>query len=182
MQEKIDASLIILGAPEHKLGSVAERVLRGAKCHILIARKKTAGNELYQHILVPVDGSKDAQYAAEFASSIARRSSSNLYVYHVVHNKKKMPKGIEITQKAVDIAIPKGIRTDSSVGEGGIAPEILKEIYDKSIDLTVIGYTGKGKISRLILGSVSEKVIRSAACSVFVVKSIRKDKVYTIQQ
>jgi len=182
MQEKIDASLIILGAPEHKVGSVAERVLRGAKCHILIARKKTAGNELYQHILVPVDGSKDAQYAAEFASSIARRSSSNLSVYHVVHNKKKMQKGVAITQKAVDIAIPKGIRTDSSVGEGDIAPEILKEIYDKSIDLTVIGYTGKGKISRLILGSVSEKVIRSAACSVFVVKSIRKEKVYTIQQ
>lgn len=182
MQKEIDASLIILGAPDNKLGSVAERVVRGAKCHILIARKMTGGDEPFKHILVPVDGSKDSEYAAQFASSFAHRTSASLTVFHVIHNGKKMQKGTEITEKALDAAKTKNITVESQISEGKISQEILNEIDSKSIDLTVIGYTGKGRISRMILGSVSEKVIRSAKCSVFVAKSVRTEKVYTIQK
>ncbi len=93
-----------------------------------------------------------------------------------------MQKGTEITEKALDVAKTKNITVESQISEGKISQEILNEIDSKSIDLTVIGYTGKGRISRMILGSVSEKVIRSAKCSVFVVKSVRTEKVYTIQK
>lgn len=182
MQKEIDASLIIMGAPEGKLGSVAERVVRGARCHVLIARKKTAGEKPYEHLLVPVDGSEDSDYAARFAASIAHRSISKLTVFHVIHNKQKMPRGKAIVKKVINNVESKDIKAESFIKEGKIAEEILKAIDDGHFDLTVIGYTGRGRISRLILGSVSEKVIRSASCSVFVVKSLRIEKVYTVKK
>ncbi|MBU4491130.1 MAG: universal stress protein [Euryarchaeota archaeon] len=182
MQKDIDASLIILGAPDNKIGSTAERVVRGARCHVLIAREKTAGDEPYKHILVPVDGSEDAEYAARFAASIARRSASNLTACHVIQNLKKLPEGKAITKKVIDLAESKGIKAASIVREGEISEEILKAIDSEPFDLTVIGYTGRGRISRLILGSVSEKVIRSSSCSVLVVKSLRTERIYTVQK
>ncbi|MDP2845782.1 MAG: universal stress protein [Candidatus Methanoperedens sp.] len=182
MQKDIDASLIILGAPDSKLGSTAERVVRGARCHVLIAREKTAGDEPYKHILVPVDGSEDSDYAARFAASIAHRSASNLTACHVIQNLKKLPEGKAITKKVIELAESKGIKAASIVREGEISEEILKAIDSEPFDLTVIGYTGRGRISRLILGSVSEKVIRSSSCSVFVVKSLRTERIYTVQK
>jgi nucleotide-binding universal stress UspA family protein len=125
MQEEIDASLIILGASKNKLGKIAEKLIKDVKCHVLIARKNTFGEELFSNILVPVD---------------------------------------------------------SLTGEGKTADEILNIIYDKSFNLVVLGYSGRGKVSRFVHGSVSEKVIHSATCSVFVVKSIRPERVYTVKQ
>lgn len=182
MQKDIDASLIILGAPDNKIGSTAERVVRGARCHVLIAREKTAGDEPYKHIFVPVDGSEDAEYAARFAASIAHRSAANLTACHIIQNLKKLSEGKAITKKVIDLAESKGMKAASIVGQGKISEEILKAIDSGQFDLTVIGYTGRGRISRLILGSVSEKVIRSSSCSVFVVKSLRTERVYTVQK
>lgn len=182
MQKDIDASLIILGAPDSKLGSTAERVVRGARCHVMIAREKTAGDEPYKHIFVPVDGSEDAEYAARFAASIAHRSAANLTACHIIQNLKKLSEGKAITKKVIDLAESKGMKAASIIGQGKISEEILKAIDSGQFDLTVIGYTGRGRISRLILGSVSEKVIRSSSCSVFVVKSLRTERIYTVQK
>jgi nucleotide-binding universal stress UspA family protein len=182
MQKDIDASLIILGATDNKLGSTAERVVRGARCHVLIARKKTAGEEPYKQIFVPVDGSEDAGYAARFAASIAHRSAANLTACHIIQNMKKLSEGEAITKKVIDLVESKGMKAASIVKQGKISEEIIKAIDSRQFDLTVIGYTGRGRISRFILGSVSEKVIRSTSCSVFVVKSLRTEKVYTVQK
>ncbi|MCD4841913.1 MAG: universal stress protein [Methanosarcinales archaeon] len=182
MQEEIDASLIILGASKTKLGKIAEKLVKDVKCHVLIARKNTFGEELFSNILVPVDSTKDAEYAGKFASSIAHRSHSNLTACHIFPHKIKEDEGNEITKLVLDIAKSKGIQADSLTGEGKTADEILNIIYDKSFNLVVLGYSGRGKVSRFVHGSVSEKVIHSATCSVFVVKSIRPERVYTVKQ
>ncbi|NOR59898.1 MAG: hypothetical protein GQ469_04615 [Methanosarcinales archaeon] len=182
MQEEIDASLIILGASKNKLGKIAEKLVKDVKCHVLIARKNTFGEELFSNILVPVDSTKDAEYAGKFASSIAHRSHSNLTACHIFPHKIKEDEGNEITKLVLDIAKSKGIQAESLTGEGKTADEILNIIYDKSFNLVVLGYSGRGKVSRFVHGSVSEKVIHSATCSVFVVKSIRPERVYTVKQ
>lgn len=182
MQKEIDASLIVLGAPDNNLGSLAERVVVGAKCHVLTARKITGNLEPYKHILVPVDGSMDAEYAAQFAASIAHRSISKLTVLHVIHDPNKISEGKEIIKKVMDIIESKNITANSLIQEGKITEEILVSIDKEHIDLIVMGYSGRGSVSRLILGSVSKKVNRSASCSVFVVKSQRTEKVYTVKK
>ena len=180
MQEENDASLIILGTSKNKLGKIAEKLIKEVKCHALIARENTAGDELFSNILVPVDSTKDAEYAGKFAASIAHRSHSNLTACHIFPHKIKEDEGNEITKLVLDIAKSKGIQAESLTGEGKTADEILNIIYDKSFNLVVLGYSGRGKVSRFVHGSISEKVIHSATCSVFVVKSIRTERVYTI--
>jgi len=180
MQEEIDASLIILGASKNKLGKIAEKLIKDVKCHVLIARENTAGDELFSNILVPVDSTKDAKYAGKFAASIAHRSHSNLTACHIFPHKINEDESNKITKPVLDIAKSKGIQVESLIGEGKTADEILNIIYDKSFNLVVLGYSGRGKVSRFVHGSISEKVIHSATCSVFVVKSIRTERIYTI--
>jgi len=180
MQEEINASLIILGASKNKLGKIAEKLVKDAKCHVLIARESTAGDELFSNILIPVEGKKDAKYAGKFAASIAHRSNSNLTACHILPHKVKVDEVNEITKPVLDIAKSKGIQAESLTGEGKTADEILNIIYDKSFNLVILGYSSRGKVSRFVHGSVSEKVIHSATCSVFVVKSIRTERIYTV--
>ena len=93
-----------------------------------------------------------------------------------------MAEAEQITGDVVSLGKAKGVETDSLIWEGKPAVEILKVIETRKIDLAVIGYTGKGKVSKWILGSVSERVARTAPCSVFVVKSIRAERVYSVSR
>ena len=54
--------------------------------------------------------------------------------------------------------------------EGDPASEIVRYGRDASVDLIVMGTHGRTGVERLVLGSVAEKVLRDASCSVLVVK------------
>src|SRR5262245_39478873 len=54
--------------------------------------------------------------------------------------------------------------------EGDPATEIARYCHDAAIDLIVIGTHGRTGLERLLMGSVTEQVLRAAPCSVFVVK------------
>lgn len=54
--------------------------------------------------------------------------------------------------------------------QGDPASEIVRYVRDAGIDLVVMGTHGRTGVERLLLGSVAEKVLRDAHCSVLVVK------------
>jgi nucleotide-binding universal stress UspA family protein len=54
--------------------------------------------------------------------------------------------------------------------QGDPATEIVKYARDAGIDLIVMGTHGRTGVQRLLMGSVAEKVLRDASCSVLVVK------------
>jgi nucleotide-binding universal stress UspA family protein len=54
--------------------------------------------------------------------------------------------------------------------EGDPAAEIVRHAEDAGLDLIVMGTHGRTGVERLLMGSVAEKVMRAAACSVLVVK------------
>lgn len=54
--------------------------------------------------------------------------------------------------------------------EGDPAAEIVRYAIDATVDLIVMGTHGRTGLERLLLGSVAEKVMREAPCSVLVVK------------
>jgi nucleotide-binding universal stress UspA family protein len=56
------------------------------------------------------------------------------------------------------------------IREGKPAAEIIRFAAEKKADLIVIGSRGKGGLERLLLGSVADEVVRTAPCSVLVVK------------
>jgi len=53
--------------------------------------------------------------------------------------------------------------------EGPPAPEIVRVAREQSADLIVVGTHGRGLLARAILGSVADRVVRSAHCPVLVV-------------
>jgi len=189
-QKRIDASVIILGAygaeraEGETIGSTAERVLRGAQCHVLLVRDKLENDQFYRSVLAPSDGSIDARYATTFAASVAHRYHADLMACSVIRtgSEKDMLEAGQTTDDVVALGKSKGIEAKTLIWEGKPAVEILKAVGAKNIDLVVIGYTGKGRVSRWMLGSVSEKVARTSPCSVFVVKSTRVERVYTVKE
>lgn len=57
--------------------------------------------------------------------------------------------------------------------EGDPASEIVKIAEEKNVDVIVMG-TGKSKIDKHLLGSVSEKVVHSAPCTILLIRSKHK--------
>jgi nucleotide-binding universal stress UspA family protein len=66
--------------------------------------------------------------------------------------------------------VNENIRTHHVLLEGDPASEIVDFARDASIDLIVMGTHGRTGLERLLMGSVAEKVMRDAPCSVLVVK------------
>lgn len=62
------------------------------------------------------------------------------------------------------------IQTTHVLLEGDPASEIARYAADAAIDVIVIGTHGRTGVDRLVMGSVAEKVMREAPCSVLVVK------------
>ena len=63
---------------------------------------------------------------------------------------------------------PRGV--ESCVVVGHPAEEIVRAAAEPGTDLVVVGARGLGRFRRLLLGSVSERVLHHAACPVLVVK------------
>ncbi len=64
-----------------------------------------------------------------------------------------------------------GVRVESFVGEAESWEAIINLSKDQSIDVIVMGSHGRTGLRRLLMGSVTEKVIGHASCPVLVVKS-----------
>ncbi len=216
--KELDASLIIMAASGRShtkatpIGVVANRVLRSCDTNILLVRD-TETAEHYKKIMILTDGSKDAEYAAQFGMSIAKRYNAEVYACTIVNTQQKiiqrhvttyedvghgkilgetmgyseaiinrlrqrlMDDAAKLAENVRKIADEKGIKAEIIVKDGKPATEILKIARDKQIDLLVLGSTGKGSISKMMVGSISEKVASTAKCSVLVVKSSRIERV-----
>ena len=71
-----------------------------------------------------------------------------------------------IEKNATEVGIP----LDQRVAYGDPADELLELAEREKVDVIVIGSSGKGFIKRKVLGSVSNKVVQNAKCSVYVVR------------
>jgi nucleotide-binding universal stress UspA family protein len=60
---------------------------------------------------------------------------------------------------------------DVAVESGNPADEIVRVAQERNVDLVVMGTHGRTGLAHVLLGSVAEKVVRSASCSVLVVRS-----------
>ena len=73
-----------------------------------------------------------------------------------------------ITQSEGESKI-KDLKITLTTEEGSPADSILKTIENENIDLVVMGTSGKHGLDRFLLGSVTEKVVRSSTCPVLAV-------------
>jgi nucleotide-binding universal stress UspA family protein len=96
--EELKADLIVIATHGHSgfkhltLGSTTEKIIRHAKCPVLVVREATRGpiktaaeGIVLEKILVPVDFSECSREAARYASVFATRVGADLLFMHVVH-------------------------------------------------------------------------------------------------
>lgn len=140
----------------------------------------------YQRILVATDGSEGADLALNKAVAIAKRNNAKLFILHVldtraiqatsssdIHFREALRTlGDRVMEEAKDYATGQGLTEVETILEMGSPKSIIAEDIPKreGIDLIVMGAKGMGAIERFFMGSVSENVIRHAACDVLVVR------------
>ena len=121
----------------------------------------------FKNILVPIDFEKDSPEIVNLAASIAARNNATLHLLTVV---------------AVDYEENFRARLDNLCHEylantphrayvvvGNAAPEILKKIGELNIDLVIIRTHGRRGLSRALLGSVAERVVRESPVPVLTI-------------
>ncbi|MDR2944921.1 MAG: universal stress protein [Methanosarcinales archaeon] len=140
---------------------------------------------LYRTIVVGTDGTEYARKAINTAVSLAELTGAKLYAVYVSDVSNITPTSVEWelvaenmkleSDAAFEYVLEKaeacGITFETVSLSGAVGPEIVQYANLVNADLIVVGATGKKAIERLILGSVSEKVIRNAKQQVLVVRS-----------
>ena len=134
-------------------------------------------------IVVPVDGSEGSRMAASFAASLARQTNAMielLYVYDApTAAQMGLARGTDLERAKLQVSrgsfdgvapLLSGIEVRRHVAIGHPAREIVEHARAVDADLIVIGSRGLSEIAGLLLGSVSESVLRLAPCPVTVVR------------
>jgi nucleotide-binding universal stress UspA family protein len=72
-------------------------------------------------------------------------------------------------QSLADGLRAKGLDATALLVQGATAEAILKEASKLDVDMVVVGSHGRGAMHRLLVGSVSEEVLRKAGCPVLII-------------
>ena len=190
LAERGEADLIVLGSTHHAAfgsvapGSVAEHLLHGARCRLLIAPKGYAesdhSGDRLRVVAIGYDGMAESQAALDEAAVLAERFEASMKVVGVATPIPPMAAAAaaQAGQEAgpdfqtrlheAVAELPPELRA-LPVLEKGDPVEKLLEVAEAGADLLVLGSRGFGPLMRLLIGSVSARVIRGAPCPVMVV-------------
>ena len=163
------------------VGSVTARVIGYTYKDVLVVPKGTSAR--WKTIVVATDGSKNSAAASARAIDFAASYNGALKVVSVVdvppefygESPETVDKMIEKARTyAEDIkarAFAKDVKADVSVMEGDSALSITKLAASQEADVICMGSHGRTGLRRLLMGSVTAKVIGLSPCPVLIVKS-----------
>ncbi|ADJ15422.1 universal stress protein [Halalkalicoccus jeotgali] len=167
------------GLERRLLGGVTKGVVRSASVPVMTVGPGAdrPAHYPYRRLLVATDGSDAALGAAEVGIDFARTYEAGLDVLSVVHGRRSSG-AIERIAAARDavteverLAAEAGIEDVSPVIEYGIPHRTITASADRNgIDLVVLGAYGRTGIRRHVLGSVAERVVRTAPVPVLTVR------------
>ena len=199
LAQEIPADLIVLpthgytGLKHVFLGSTAERVVQHAPCPVFVVRqlgKRPAAKKFgYKKILVPVDFSdcsrEGLQYAIGFANELGAEivllnatylgyiySAEGTALYDIPGLQKAARKKAERQmQKLVRAAKFGRVKFEIVFTEASPVLDICDFAKDHDVDLVITSTHGLTGFQHVLIGSIAEKVVRHAPCSVLVVPS-----------
>jgi len=170
-----------LGRIERALvGSVTARVIGHTRCDVLVVPNNTTVG--WKSIVLATDGSKYSDAAADRAIAFAKSYQGDLAVISVVDVPDELtaeaPQAVEeLIRKAKgyvsDIqrrAEAAGVKAVPIIGEAEAFQAINNLAREQKANIIILGSHGRTGLRRLLMGSVTEKVIGYAPCPVLVVK------------
>lgn len=147
-----------------------------------------------KNILVPIDFSDQAKYAAKVASDIAKLTNSKIFLLHML----ELPTGVvdpasygssgntpttllflkrarEKFEEFKQLPFFDGIEIEDSVQFHKAYDGIIDESKKQDVDLIVMGSKGTSGLEEMLVGSNTEKVVRNSDIPVLVIKTEVKD-------
>jgi nucleotide-binding universal stress UspA family protein len=143
---------------------------------------------VYDAILLPVDGSDAADAAVEHAADLARTYGATVHVFSAAEPiptaeadaatvldsiQSEAERTVEATAARLRDA---GVDVTTAVDTGSAYRAILAYAESAGVDLVVMGTHGRSGVGRVLLGSVTEKVVRHADVPVLTVRRPESDE------
>lgn len=146
-----------------------------------------------KQILVATDFSEPADVAVNYGRDLARAYDATLHVIHVIENMHgfygadvgfalaDVERNVEAAvQRDLDATLSRhaddALNIVATVKRGSnVAHAITEYAKTNAIDLIIVGTHGRGAVSRFLMGSVAERVVRSAPCPVLTVRANERD-------
>ena len=141
----------------------------------------------FKKILVPTDGSEFTKYAVDKAIELAKLSEGTVTALFVLDKSIYVSspmdtavisvydtlekEGLHATDYVLKKAAEAGVEAEEKLIEGVPSKIILQEADEGKYDIIVMGTLGRTGISKLLMGSVAEKIVQNAKCPVLVAKS-----------
>lgn len=143
---------------------------------------------MYDRVLIPTDGSEGAETAVDHAVQIAERFGAEIHTVYAVDPSAVPPdiagsgmiegletEGKRATRSIVEQVEAAGLTAHSDVVDGPPTQAILDYIEDHEIDLVVMGTHGRTGLDRVLLGSVTERLVRSSPVPVLTVRDVSSE-------
>lgn len=128
------------------------------------------------NVLFATDGKAHSDKATHYAYEYARLNKAMLFIVFVVSPKAEEDKekviqdGMRVLEKLKDDATRQGVQVTTLLEAGNPYETILSASERVKADAIVVGTSGKTVLDRVLIGSVSEYVVRNSRCTVIVVK------------
>jgi nucleotide-binding universal stress UspA family protein len=199
--ERLQADLLVCashgrsGVKRLVLGSVAERILRTARCPLLVVRGPEEGGfpgvgaeVRLGRILVACDFSPDSRLAVDCGISLAEELQAELHLLHVIERSayRSLTRATEALTDQLDRAVKSAVEEElrkavpaeasswcqvtTALRSGVPGDEIATYAGLHVVDLIVAGTHGRNLLDRLRFGSTVDRLVRSAPCPVLVVR------------
>lgn len=198
------ADLIVLtshgrgGPARWVMGSVADGLVRTLKIPVLVIRVDESSTESvkppFQHVVVALDGSSESESAIARAARIVhndRATFTLLYVSPPLHpvlrllaNAEELKHAAEHQQAAARLYLSEALGRHSTLGI--VASALTVDLHPArgiteyaathQADLIVLSTHGRGPIGRTFLGSIADKVVRTAPIPVLLCHAPRPDE------
>ncbi|MBL8627218.1 MAG: universal stress protein [Myxococcales bacterium] len=182
-----EADLVVTGAPED--GAVDTlRIVRHAAAPVLIARATDGAGP----VIACTDFSDPALPAVQTAADEARRAGARLHVLHAFEPIPAAIVGIEgrgivptaewtrarradAEARLARALADTGVDGDYAALEGAVATTLLATARTRGAQLLVLGTVGCTGVTRFLLGSVAETLVRDATCPTLIVRLALRD-------
>lgn len=137
---------------------------------------------MYEHVLVPYDGSDEARKAAQHGLDLAAALDATVHGLYVIDlpgapralalrdDEEEMRReyreyGEEVMSELGNMAAERGAPFESALRTGSVAEEIVEFADEEGMDAIVVGSAYRGKLGNLI-GGTMDKVVRTATVPV----------------
>jgi nucleotide-binding universal stress UspA family protein len=177
-------------------GSVADKILSSSQLPILLVRPTREHRALTQvkRILVPLDGSPLSECALKPAQQLAQTFDAEIILFRALESIVYATNGsgegaaiVAIDEKErqtiqtyladqVKEFKRQGIRVSSNSEDGVVAEKILESAHKRQVNLIVMSTHGRAGLGRWIMGSVTDRVLRSSPVPVLVIRAGARTK------